>query len=168
MAKIVKQESAWQNPWVWLLVGIMAVTLLVNGTLITIAFTSPPGLVVADYYDKGKSYLYDQAQDEETAKRLGWDLILDLPKEPAINQAESYLVLAVDSKGQPINGAQAEFAAFRPVENGHDFAVAMRDMGAGYYAADVDFALPGNWDLIVTVKQGEDQLDIAKRIFVKK
>jgi len=168
MANNEKQEAAWQNPWVWLLAGIMATTLLVNGTLITIAFTSPPGLVVADYYDKGKSYLYDQAQEAEQAQRLGWNLILDLPKAPAINHSESYLVRAVDSAGQPINGAQAEFAAFRPVENGHDFVVAMRDMGAGYYAADVDFTLPGNWDLIITVKQGEDQLDIAKRIFVKK
>jgi nitrogen fixation protein FixH len=168
MAKTEKHEAAWQNPWVWLLVGIMAVTLLVNGTLITVAFTSPPGLVVADYYDKGKSYLYDQAKEEQAAQRLGWNLILDLPKVPSINQRESYLVRAVDRDGQPIIGAMAEFAAFRPVENGHDFVVSMQDMGAGYYAADVDFSLPGNWDLIVTVRQGEDQLDIAKRIFVNK
>ena len=156
MAKSEKQEAAWQNPWVWLLVGIMATTLLVNGTLITIAYKSPPGLVVADYYDKGKAYLYNQAREKEETQRLGWDLILDLPKAPAINQSESYLVRAVDSAGQPIIGAQAEFAAFRPVENGHDVVFDMRDMGAGYYAAEVDFNLPGNWDLIVTVRQGED------------
>lgn len=168
MAKIVKQESAWQNPWVWLLAGIMATTLLVNGTLITIAFMTPPGLVVDDYYDKGKAYLYTQAKEKEDAARLGWDLILDLPKVPAINKSDSYLIRAIDNQGQPIVAAEAEFAAFRPVENGHDFAVPMHDVGAGYYAADVDFSLPGNWDLIVTIKQGEDQLDIAKRIFVKK
>ena len=167
MAKVVKRESAWRNPWVWMLIGIMGVTLLVNGTLITIAFLSPPGLVVEDYYEKGKSYFYNQAQIAEETARLGWNLQLDLPKEPQRNNSAAYLVRAVDRNGRPIEGAQAEFAAFRPAEYGNDFTLAMRDVGAGYYAADVNFSLPGNWDLIVTVQQGEDKLDIAKRIFVK-
>ncbi len=167
MAKVVKQQSAWQNPWVWLLVGIMGTALLVNATLITIAFLSPPGLVVEDYYEKGKSYLYNQAQSKENAARLGWDLELDLPRAPQLNLDESYLVRAVDSRGKAIEGGVAEFAAFRPVQNGHDFVLPMREVGAGYYAANVNFSLPGNWDLIVTVQQGEDQLDIAKRIYVK-
>ncbi len=168
MAKTIKQEAAWQSPWVWLLAGIMGTTLIVNGTLITIAFMSPPGLVVDDYYDRGKAYLYNQARHEEDVQRLAWDLILDLPKVPAINKSESYLIRAVDSDGVPISGADVEFAAFRPVEHGHDVIVPMREAGAGYYAADVAFSRPGNWDLIITVKQGDDQLDIAKRIFVKK
>ena len=89
-------------------------------------------------------------------------------KNPVINRSESYLVRAVNNEAKPIIGAQAEFAAFRPTEHGQDIIIPMTDVGAGYYAADVDFKLPGNWDLIVTVKQGEDQLDIAKRIFVNK
>ncbi len=167
MAKVLKRESALHNPWVWLLIGIMGVTLLVNGALITIAFLSPPGLVVDDYYKKGKTYLYDQAQTQKDEARLGWDLQLDMPKTPLLNSSEPYLVRVVDNAGQAIEGAQAEFAAFRPAEYGNDFVLAMRDVGAGYYATDVNFSLPGNWDLIVTVQQGEDKLDIAKRIFVK-
>lgn len=167
MGKIIKQESPWQNPWVWLLVGIMGTTLIVNGTLITLAFTQPPGLVVEDYYDKGKSYLYHQAKVKEDIARLGWELRLDLPKAPAVNGNDSYLIRAVDRDGNGIEGAEVEFAAFRPVQNGHDFVQPMRDIGAGYYAADVSFGLPGNWDLIVTVKQGADQLDVAQRIYVK-
>lgn len=167
MAKVVKRESALQSPWVWMLIGIMGVTLLVNGTLITIAFRSPPGLVVENYYEKGKNYLYNQAQTQKDEARLGWNLELDLPKAHQRNNNESYLVRAVDRDGWAIEGAQAEFAAFRPAEYGKDFTLAMRDVGAGYYAADVNFSLPGNWDLIVTVQQGEDKLDIAKRIFVK-
>ena len=166
MAKVAKRESAWQNPWVWMLVGIMGVTLIVNATLITIAFLSPPGLVVEDYYEKGKSYLYNQAQSKEAAARLGWDLELDLPREPKLNLAEAYLVRAVDKQGKAIEGGVAEFAAFRPTQNGHDFVLPMREVGAGYYATEVNFTLPGNWDLIVTVQQGEGQLDIAKRIYV--
>ncbi|HHJ80090.1 MAG TPA: hypothetical protein ENJ65_00490, partial [Candidatus Tenderia electrophaga] len=127
-----------------------------------------PGLVVDDYYERGKTYLFDQAQQKQDVQRLGWDLILDLPKAPAINKSESYLVRALDSEGVAISGAEVEFAAFRPVEHGYDLVVAMHEVGAGYYAADVAFGRPGNWDLIITVKQGEDQLDIAKRVFVKK
>lgn len=166
MAKVVKQESAWRNPWVWTLAGIMGVTLLVNGTLITIAFLQPPGLVVEDYYEKGKSYFYNQAQREKARARLGWDLALDLPQAPQQAAAQPYLVRAVDRHGRPIEGARAEFAAFRPAEDGHDFSLPMQDVGAGYYAANVDFSLPGHWDLIVTVQDGGDKLDIAERIFV--
>ncbi|ALP52991.1 hypothetical protein Tel_07380 [Candidatus Tenderia electrophaga] len=166
MANETKQEPAWRNPWVWTLASIMGVTLLVNITLITIAFLEPPGLVVDDYYEKGKSYLYNKAQREKDLARLAWDLELDLPKSPQLAEPQPYLVRAVDRNGRPIEGARAEFAAFRPVEHGHDFVVAMQDVGAGYYAANVDFGLPGNWDLIVTVQQGEDKLDIAERIFI--
>jgi len=160
------KESAWRNPWVWLLAGIMGTTLIVNGILITIAFLSPPGLVVEDYYEKGKEYFYNQAQLREETDRLGWSLSLDLPLAPQLNISEAYLVRVVDSAGIPVSDAKAEFAAFRPVENGRDFTQPMRDVGAGYYAAYVSFKLPGKWDLIITVQQGEDKMDIAKRIFV--
>lgn len=167
MTKVMKQESAWQNPWVWLLVGIMATALIVNGVLITLAFTSTPSLVVDDYYEKGKSYFYNEAKAEQNASRLGWKLEFDLPKTPRLGGTESYLVRAMDRDGMPIEGGRAELAAFRPVQEGHDFSVKLRDLGAGYYGSDVNFALPGNWDLIVTVHKGEDSLDVAKRIFVQ-
>lgn len=169
MAKVMNQaqESAWRNPWVWLLIGIMAAALIVNGILITLAFTSPPSLVVDDYYEKGKSYFYDEAKAAQNAKRLGWQLELDLPKEPKLGGTESYLVRAVDRHGAPIEGGRAELALFRPAEGGHDFSVKLRELGAGYYGSDVNFTLPGNWDLIVTVHKGEDSLDVARRIFVK-
>jgi len=161
------KESAWRNPWVWLLVGIMGTTLIVNGVLIAIAFLSPPGLVVEDYYEKGKEYFYNQAQLREETVRLAWKLNLDLPPAPKINISEAYLVRVVDSIGEPVSGAKVEFAAFRPIESGRDFFQPMREVGAGYYATDVSFKLPGKWDLIITVQQGEDKMDIARRIFVK-
>ncbi len=167
MANVMKQESAWQNPWVWLLVGIMAVALIVNGVLITLAFTSPPSLVVDNYYEKGKSYFYNEAKAEQNAARLGWDLELDLPQTPKLSGTESYLVRAMDSDGKPIEGGRAELAAFRPIQQGRDFTVKLRDLGAGYYGSEVNFTLPGNWDLIVTVHKGEESLDVAKRIFVQ-
>ena len=73
----------------------------------------------------------------------------------------------MDRDGKPIEGGRAELAAFRPAQEGHDFTVKLRELGAGYYGSDVNFALPGNWDLIVSVHKGEDTLDVAKRIFVK-
>ena len=167
VAKAMKQESAWQNPWVWLLIGIMAAAILVNGVLIALAFTSPPSLVVDDYYDKGKSYFYDEAKEEKEAERLGWKMALDLPNEPKLGGGESYLVRVLDRDGKPLEGGRAELAAFRPTQSGHDFTVKLRDLGAGYYGSPVDFKLPGNWDLIVTVHKGEDSLDLAKRIYVK-
>ncbi|MFC1747306.1 FixH family protein [Pseudomonadota bacterium] len=167
MVEARKQESALKNPWVWLLIGIMGTALIVNGVLITLAFLYPPGLVVDDYYDRGKNYLYHQAKVKDDIARLGWELQLDAPKSPKVDGSDSYIVRAVDRDGKGIEGAAVEFAAFRPVENGQDFVLPMRDIGAGFYSVSTGFSRPGNWDLIVTVQQGEDKLDVAQRVFVK-
>lgn len=161
-----QKESALKNPWVWLLIGIMGSAIMVNGVLITLAYTSPPGLVVENYYKKGKGYFYDQAKSEADQKRLGWQMELDLPKTSTINIGESYLIRVLDREGNPIEGGQGEFAAYRPAESGFDIFLPMRDLGAGYYGTEVTFVKPGNWDLIVTVQKGEDHLDIAKRIYL--
>lgn len=160
-------ESAWRNPWVWLLAGIMGTAIIVNSILITLAFMSPPGLVVDDYYERGKNYLYHQAQVKEDEARLGWQMQLDLPPAPHMTVQDSYLFRALDAAGQPIEGAQVEFAAFRPAENGHDMVMPMREISQGFYSATPTFKKPGNWDLLITIRKGEDQLDLAKRIFVK-
>lgn len=161
-----EKESAFKNPWVWLLIGIMGTAIVVNIILIALAFLSPPGLVVENYYEKGKAYFYDQAQAKADQERLGWQMNLDLPKAPVINTGESYLVRVLDREGLPVEGGHGEFAAYRPAENGHDMFLPMRDLGAGYYGAEVTFSKPGNWDLIVTVQRGEDKLDVAKRIYL--
>lgn len=167
MVEANKQESAFKNPWVWLLIGIMGTALLVNSFLIAMAFLNPPGLVVDDYYERGKNYLYHQAKVKDDIARLGWELQLDLPKAPKVNGSDPYILRALNRDGKAIEGAAVEFAAFRPVESGMDFAMPMRDIGAGFYSLKTGFSRPGNWDLIVTVQLGEDKLDIAQRIFVK-
>jgi len=167
MVEAEKRESAWQSPWVWLLAGIMGTAVLVNGVLITLAFVYPPGLVVDDYYERGKNYLYHQAKVKDDIARLGWELQLDLPKAPKIGGSDPYMLRVLDRDGVALEGASVEFAAFRPVESGFDFVRPMRDIGAGFYSANVGFDRPGNWDLIVTAQVGEDELDIAQRIFVK-
>ncbi len=161
-----QKEHPLKNPWVWLIIGIMGAAIIVNTVLITLAFTSPPGLVVENYYEKGKGYFYDQAKSAAAQERLGWQMNLDLPKAPIINTGESYLVRLLDREGLPIEGGHGEFAAYRPAENGHDMFLPLRDLGAGYYGAEVTFVKPGNWDLIVTVQKGEDKLDVAKRIYL--
>lgn len=168
MANTMKQESAWQNPWVWLLVGIMGTAIAVNGVLIALAFLFPPGLVVDDYYERGKNYLYHQAKVKDDISRLGWELQLDVPNSPIVNNKGSYMLRVLDRSGIALEGANVELAAYRPVDDQNDFTTQMRDIGAGYYSAKVSFGLPGNWDLIATVKQGEDTLDIAQRVFVQK
>lgn len=161
-----EKESAFKNPWVWLLIGIMSTAIIVNGVLITLAFLSPPGLVVDNYYEKGKAYFYDQAKARANQERLGWQMNLDLPKTPTINNGQSYLIRVTDHEGKPIEGGRGEFAAYRPAENGYDMFLPMRDLGAGYYGTEVTFTKPGNWDLIVTVQKGEDKLDVAERVYI--
>ena len=55
--KKISQDNpnAWRNPWVLGWLALVAVVLVVNAVMITIAFVTNPGLVTEDYYEKGQS-----------------------------------------------------------------------------------------------------------------
>lgn len=158
----------WKSPWVWGMAGMIVVMICVNMFMIYVGSISAHGLVVDDFYDRGKNYFEAEGDRQETANRLGWKMDLLVPVEPRMNTPQNYRLKVVDSDGYPIPDVTVEFLAFRLDNAKQDFVMKMSAESTTMYSTKANFSLPGHWDLLLVVKQGEDEMDIAKRIFIEK
>lgn len=157
-----------RSPWVWGIGAIILATLCANFTMIYVGLNTHPGLVVEDFYARGKNYFNAEVKRVEDENRLGWKLDVIPPGVMKMNVTQKYRLVVLDREGYPVSGGTAELAAFRPSKASGDFSLPMMETGGGEYQAEVNFTKPGKWDLIVTVQRGDDRMDVAQRIFVEK
>lgn len=162
-----EQNSALKSPWIRGLIAMMSVIVTVNIIMITVAFKSSPGLVVEDYYEKGKNYNKSLAK-MAAQKKLGWDARLLLPETIVVGEKSRYGLTVVDKSKSDISVDRVEIYAFRPSDVEADFSMEMNLKSQGQFMGDLDFPLPGVWDLVVNIVRGNDQFEITERIFVSK
>ncbi len=161
-----KNKEALKNPWVLGMLAFLVVFLTANAIFIYLAFSSPPNLVVEDFYERGKKYEETHKKAEEQ-KLLGWSGTLLLPSKTRVNQVQTYEVLL---QGKNSSGLQLDsvlFNAYRPSDAKADFTLDMKKTGPGVYSVNADFSLPGIWDIIIVAKQGEQEFLVTKRISIQ-
>jgi nitrogen fixation protein FixH len=152
-----------QNPWVLGMIAFLFVFLGANAVFIYLAFSSPPNLVVEDFYERGEAYDQAQARLAEE-KALGWNGILMLPTSSRVNQTQTYEAVITGKNSSGLYLDSVTFYAYRPSDARADFEQVMRPSGNGHYVADLSFNLPGVWDVIVEAKQGDSKYSIVRRI----
>ncbi len=158
----------WKSPMVLGMAALVTTMLVVNFTMITIGLNTHTGLVVDDFYAKGKAYLHEDVKNNETEQRLQWRMALKPPSTPLLNQLQQYQFILKDKQGESISGVGTTLYAYRINNASKDFDVPMKEIRAGVYVAEIKFTLPGHWDLIVVASRSEeDTLDIAQRVFIQ-
>ncbi len=165
MAISQHNPQALKNPFVLGKLGFLVVFLSANFVFIYLAFKQPPNLVVDNFYERGKAYAMKEAALEDEAK-LGWSGVIMAPAESRVNQRQPYEVLIQGKNSAGLNLDSVTLFAYRPSDMKEDFSVPMNQMSAGRYGADIAFDLPGNWDLIVEAKRGDDEFLITRRIYI--
>lgn len=165
MALSEKLKQDLRNPWLRGILAVVAVTVTVNVGFIIYSFRSPPNLVVADYYEKGKTYFHEE-RERELAAKTAWRLQLLTPETPRLNQAQTYRLYLIDHGGTPVDSARVTLMAYRLDDARHDFQNELPHVDVGTFAGEVTFPLPGHWDLIAQVRSGDRSFDTAQRIFV--
>lgn len=165
MTKKISQDNpnGWRNPWVLGWISLVAVVLLVNITMISLAIYTNPGLVSEDYYERGRDH--EQNVNNRLAARnaLGWTFNADFPVSPVMNREETYRFNAVDRNGVPLSNARATLTAYRPSDAKADFSTDMHEIVPGVYEAKLNFPLKGLWEVTVNFKQGENEYDFNRR-----
>lgn len=150
--------------WIpWLFVGLFLLVLAVNGTMIVIAVSTFTGLETTNAYEKGLAYNKNLAAAAEQ-ERLGWQAELE-----TVQQGGRQVTLAltlIDRLGSPVTRAAVEALLLRPVQEGHDLTVQLKEQGQGRYQARVDLPLPGQWDVQLTATARESTYRLAERIHV--
>ena len=154
----VERKSNW-IPWAF--VGFFLVVILANGIMAVFAFTTWTGLSTEGAYQKGLAY----NRTLETRARqaaLGWQVAVALQPGRAGNAALTAVLK--DRNGDPLWADSVVATLRRPTQEGHDLAFPLDDRGQGRFEAEVGLALPGVWDLSLTVVRGKDRLDSQRRL----
>jgi hypothetical protein len=126
-----------RQPWVWLLIALPMTAVIGGMVTIYIAVTTSDGLVVDDYYRRGKAINLDLARDRAAAgHQLQARLAIDLRyQRVTLNlQAQDYELPAV-----------VTLAIMHPTRAGHDQMVQLQLVDAGRYAGTVSGLAQGRW-----------------------
>lgn len=160
------KSSPWRSPVVLTWGALLLAFFIANGIFIYLALTNNPGLVVEDYYERGQDY------EKNMLKRLaadpGWQMRIEPPAELIERQPLAIRFYLSDSQGQLLVPDRVELFAYRPVDADDDFDLPMAELSSGVYQAQINFPLPGSWDLLAVVTKDGAEYSEALRVHVAK
>lgn len=156
--------SAWRSPWFIAWIALVAVVVAVNATMITLAFVTNPGLVIDDYYERGREV--ERTLATRRAEAPGWTMSLDTPADVTAGEETTVRFYVVDQAGQPVRPDAVTYFAYRPSDRSADFSLPMAEEAPGRYAVAVSFDRSGLWDTLVAAETGEQEVMFDQRIGV--
>jgi len=161
-----KPLPAWKSPWVIAWIALVVAVLGVNGVMVYLAVATNPGLVVEDFYERGRNY--ERTMLSKDARSPGWTLRADIPQEIVAGVPSPIRFFLVDKAGQPVTPESVELFVYRPSDAARDFSIVMAQEGPGRYVAEVSFPLIGAWDTLVAARHGEDEYHVGRRVDVRR
>ncbi|MBK1646230.1 nitrogen fixation protein FixH [Thiocapsa imhoffii] len=161
---VANPTSALRNPWVLAVIAALVIVLSVNAIFIYLAFMTNPGLVNANYYERGQEF--EQTIVSRQLRDPGWLMRADIPQPLMAGVETPIRLVLVDRAGQPVDVDEATFYAYRPSDVARDFSVTMVKEGTGRYVALTSFPLIGVWDTLVAVTVEDEEYSIGERISV--
>jgi hypothetical protein len=135
-----KPKTPWyREPWMWLMVALPMTAVIGGMITIYLAVSTSDGLVVDDYYKRGKAINRDLARDEAAARyQLRATIDIDLRD----NRMQLLLESAVAELPETLT-----FSLLHPTQPGHDQVVILQHAGEGVYYGPVDELARGKWYL---------------------
>lgn len=129
------------DKWIpWFFVLFFVLLAIVNAAFVTVALKTQPGVVTQQPYERGLAYDNELAAAKEL-EALGWQA------EIALVGDNKLMLNLIDDAQRPLSGAAVRAQVTRPVKDGHDFTLELKDQGNGVYSAPADFPLPGQWNV---------------------
>lgn len=159
---MAKKQSPWRSPWIIGWVIILITFFVFSGTRIYFAVVTNPGLVVDDFYERGRDYednrLKRQARDPK------WQMDLHMPDSIVVAEPATFNFSIKDVAGQVVTPDKVTFYAYRLSDKAKDFSAPMQETAPGEYTVDVSFSLKGAWDLLVGAASGDDEYYVSAYI----
>ncbi|MBK1721355.1 FixH family protein [Thiocystis violacea] len=157
-------SSAFRSPWVLGWLGLVVTVLAINGVMVYLAFATNPGLVNADYYERGQHF--ERNLMSRQARAPAWTVEADIPASLMVDTPAWIRVFLVDKAGQPVDPDAVTLYVYRPSDAGRDFSIPMTREDSGRYVAKASFPLIGVWDTLIAVQSDEDEYSIGERVNV--
>jgi nitrogen fixation protein FixH len=156
---------AWKSPWVIGWVLLVVTVLGVNLFMVLLAVKTSPGLVNEDFYERGQDY--EKNLFTKRANAPDWHMEIGLPKPIVAGEDTPVTFSILDKAGVPVATDGVTFYAYRPSDAQRDFSQPMAPVDAGLYSTKAQFRLKGFWDVLVSVKVGEEEHNVGRRIVVR-
>jgi hypothetical protein len=136
----LREPKPWYvQPWVWLLIAVPATAVIVGMVLLYFAITTNDGLVVDDYYTRGKAINLDLARDR-AAQAHGLEARFD------IDMARNRVTLVLKSQNY-VPPREMKLSILHPTQPHHDQQIMLEQVGEVQYAADIGELGRGKWYL---------------------
>ena len=149
------KKSAWRSPWFIAWIGLLLAFVIANGIMIFLATDRSPSLVVEDFYERGQDY--ERNMLKRLARDPGWNMKIMAPEFIDIAKPALFRFNVTDKAGNPITPDSVTLYAYRPSDADEDFALPMQQVAPGQYQVVASFPLLGVWEILVSVKNGEDE-----------
>lgn len=135
-----KPKLPWyREPWVWLIIALPMTAVIGSMFTIYLAVSTADGLVVDDYYERGKAINLDLARDAAGARyRLKASIDIDLRD----NRVQLLLESATAELPKTLT-----FSLLHPTQAGFDQVLTLQHTGDGVYSGSIDEVARGNWYL---------------------
>lgn len=132
--------TGWQVFW-WI-TGFFAVIIAVNLTMAVLALLTFNGVSDDQAYVEGLEF-NQKLETVERQKALGWAVNTEIerPGDLTAHLEVSYL----DSNDAPLTQLTVHAEFVRPVHEGYDFSVPLRQTAPGIYTAKTEVPLSGQW-----------------------
>ena len=139
-ASPVSNVKPWyREPWVWLMIALPASAVVAGMITIYLAVTTSDGLVVDDYYKRGKAINRVLARDVAAARyQLKATIDIDLRD----NRVQLLLESAVAELPETLT-----FSLLHSTQPGHDQVIMLQHAGEGVYSGAIDELARSKWYL---------------------
>ncbi len=129
----------YREPWVWLIIALPMTAVIASMFTIYKAVSTADGLVVDDYYKRGKAINRDLARDAAAVRyQLKASIDIDL--------RDNRVQLLLESAAMK-SPATLTFTLLHPTQAGYDQVIILQHGGDGMYAGTIDELTRGNWYL---------------------
>ena len=124
-----------------------------------------PGTVHRDF--QKKEALYNAYLDQvKRQKKLGWKIKKGWLGRPVIDRETVFQVAVTDLQGEPVTGATISGLYQRPADSRLDQTFQMHETGVGVYQVSLIIPEPGQWDLTLYIKRGEQTYELHAKTSV--
>jgi hypothetical protein len=139
IAAMSEKRPWYAEPWVWLMITFPLAAVIGGMITIYLAVSTSDGLVVDDYYKRGKAINVDLARDRAAA-RYGLQAQLDID----LQNNRIHLQLAAPAAVRP---DAVRLSLLHPTRAGHDQVLLLQQAADGGYSGGMDELTRGNWYL---------------------
>lgn len=132
------QKKPWYSePWVWLVIALPLTAVIGGGVTLWLAVSTSDGLVIDDYYQRGKEINLDLARDKAALRR-------GVSAEMTLNAAANAVAVHLaDMQGGWPN--RIRLALLHPTRAGHDVVIDLLHAGSGNFHGSLPAPASGHW-----------------------